>query len=112
MIDRCPKSISGTCLLLVEGFWPGCDSYDLCELESDKDKERMMEHEIEGTSLHLKCKCGWESRRVVEIAAAWDAIKHLEGELAKFKEAPRNSWDSSYELFRIPPGSEVFYKEP
>ena len=39
-------------------------------------------------------------------------IERLEAELVKFKEAPRNSWDSSYELFRIPPGSEVFYKEP
>ena len=39
-------------------------------------------------------------------------IERLEAELVKFKEAPRNGWDSSYELFRIPPGSEVFYKEP
>lgn len=46
MPQRCPMSISGVCLLLTEGFFPGCMT-DECELQPDEDTDYCppVEHE-------------------------------------------------------------------
>ena len=79
---------------------------DLCA----RSKPQSADLTIEGYQFCYVFK--WDvDRQRLELQLPLLYIEHLQAELAKFKEAPRNGWDGSYELFRIPPGSEVFYKE-